>query len=192
MKLRTTMNGLVSAGILVVATGYLSYPAAQEQGPPIPKPGPEHELLKMDVGTWDAKVEVIPAPGMEAMMSKGVETNTMGCGGLCLINDFKGEFAPGQAFHGHGMSAWDPVKKKYVGSWTDSMSTGIAMGESTWDASTKKFTGTMEMPDLSGGTMKSRMVVEYPTSTTRTMTSYMAGPDGKEFVNLRITYTKRN
>jgi hypothetical protein len=48
------------------------------------------------------------------------------------------------------------------------------------------------MPEPSGGTLKSRMVVEYPSSTSRTMTSYMTGPDGKEFVNMRITYTRRN
>lgn len=192
MQLSKTVNGLIWAGILVLATGQLASSNAQEQGPPMPKPGPEHEVLKADVGTWDAKIEVTPAPGMEPMVSKGVETNTMGCGGLCLISDFKGESAPGQPFHGHGMTAWDPVKKKYVGSWTDSMSVGIATGESTWDASTKTAKGTMEAPDPSGGTVKSRMVVEYPTPTTRTMTNYMTGPDGKEFVNLRISYTKRN
>jgi hypothetical protein len=192
MQLRKTPNLLIRIGIAIVATGHLSFATAQEQGPPMPKPGPEHEVLKADVGMWDAKVEVIPAPGMQPLVSKGVETNTMGCGGLCLISDFKGELGPGQTFHGHGITAWDPAKKKYVGSWTDSMSTGIATGESTWDASAKKATGTMEMPEPTGGTLKTRMVVEYPTPGTRTMTSYMTGPDGKEFVNLRISYTRRN
>jgi Protein of unknown function (DUF1579) len=190
MQLRKTMRVLTWVGILFVIAGYVPFSTAQEQGPPMPKPGPEHELLKSDVGTWDAKVEVTP-PDMPPMVSKGVETNTLGCGGLCLISDFKGELAPGQPFHGHGITTWDPVKKKYVGSWTDSMSAGIASGESTWDASAKKMTGTMDMPQPSGGTVKSRMVSEYPTPTTRTMTNYMTGPDGKEFVGLRITYTKK-
>jgi len=189
MQLNKTMGVLVAAGILMAAPARQA--VAQEQGPPLPKPGPEHQVLKADEGTWDAKVEVTMAPGAEPMISKGVETNTMGCGGLCLISDFKGEIADGQTFHGHGITAWDPAKKKYVGSWTDSMAAGIAHGESTWDAAAKKATGTMEMPEPSGGTLKSRMVAEYPTPDTRTMTSYMTGPDGKEFVNLRITYTRR-
>ena len=182
-------NLFVTAGLIMLVTG-LAHAALQEQGPPMPKPGPEHALFKEDVGTWDATVEVIPAPGAEPIVSKGVETNTLGCGGLCLITDFKSEFA-GQPFHGHGLSVWDPAKKKYVGSWTDSMSTGLAFGESTWDAATKKMTGTMETTDPSGQTQKMRTIVEYASPTTRTMSSYMAGPDGKEFVNLRITYTRR-
>src|SRR5215210_5767170 len=56
--------------------------------PPMPKPGPEHALMNMDVGTWDAVVELNPGPGMPAVTSKGVEVNTLGCGGLCLITDF--------------------------------------------------------------------------------------------------------
>lgn len=191
MQLSKMMSVLITAGILAVA-GNPSQAVAQEQGPPMPKPGPEHEVLKADVGTWDAKVEVIPSPGMQPMVSKGVETNTMGCGGLCLISDFKGEVAPGQPFHGHGITTWDGAKKKYVGSWTDSMSAGLGIGESTWDPAGKKASGTMEIPEPSGGTLKSRMVVEYPSSTSRTMTSYMTGPDGKEFMNMRITYTRRN
>ena len=31
------------------------------------------------------------APGAKPTTSKGVEVNTLGCGGLCLITDFKGE-----------------------------------------------------------------------------------------------------
>ena len=99
--------------------------ASAQDMPAMPKPGPEHQLLKEDEGTWDAKVEVFPGPGAAPMVSKGVEVNTIGCGGLCLITDFKGEMMPGQPFHGHGTATYDPQKKKYVGSWTDSMSHGL-------------------------------------------------------------------
>src|SRR5687767_13529697 len=111
-----------------------------QQGPPMPKPGPEHALLKMDVGTWDAVIEMVPGPGAPATKSKGVETNRIGCGGLCLIGDFKADVM-GMPFEGHGVTTWDPAKKKYVGSWTDSMSKGLAIGESTYDPQTKKWEG---------------------------------------------------
>jgi hypothetical protein len=172
----------------------LSVPvAAHAQGgaPPMPKPGPEQALFKMDVGTWDAVVEVSPGPGMEAMKSKGVEVNTLGCGGLCLITDFKGEMMPGAAFHGHGTTAWDVTKKKYRTSWTDSMSQGLSIGESTWDPAAKKMTGTMEGPDMTGQVMKMRSVAEYPADGSRVMTGYTAGPDGKEMQMMRITYTRQ-
>lgn len=158
--------------------------AAAQQPPPMPAPGPEHQVLKMDEGTWDAVVEFMPGPGMPAVTSKGVEVNTIGCGGLCLITDFKGD-AMGSAFHGHGTATWDAQKKKYVGSWVDSMSRGLAHSQGTWDPATRKFTGTMEGPD-----MKTRTVVEYRDGS-RVMTAFAAGPDGKEMQVLKITYTKR-
>lgn len=187
MQLKRTMGVLIAAGMFAAAPARGD---AQEQGPPMPKPGPEHEVLKADAGVWDAKVEVTMAPGLAPMVSTGVETNTVGCGGLCLISDFKSEFE-GQPFHGHGLTTWDPAKKKYVGSWVDSMSAGLSIIESTWDPAAKRAEGTMAMPEPSGGTLKARTVVEYSSPDTRTMTSYMTGPDGKEFVSLRITYTRR-
>lgn len=178
---------LCAFGMVVMTCG-----AVTAQGmPPMPKPGPEHEVLKMDVGTWDAVVETFPGPGAPPMTSKGVEVNTLGCGGLCLISDFKGEFMPGMAFHGHGTTAWDPAKKKYVGSWTDSMSAGLSMGESTHDAAAKKVEGTMEGRDMTGALVKSRSVVSYTDSDHRVMTMFMTTPDGTEVQTMRISYTRR-
>lgn len=164
---------------------------AQAPEMPVPKPGPEHKLFDADAGTWDATVEMFMAPGTPPMVSKGVETNAVGCGGLCLISDFKGEMAPGQAFHGHGTTAWDPAKKKYVGTWTDSMSAGIQLGESSYDAATKTSTGWMEGPDMTGKVVKSKAVVQYKDANTRVFTMYQAGPDGKEVLGMKISYSRR-
>jgi len=176
----------VTLGVTVLAGR-----AAAQQGMPMPKPGPEHMVFKQDEGTWDAVVEMFMAPGAPPMTSKGVETSVVGCGGLCLITDFKGEMGPGQPFSGHGTSAWDPAKKKYVGSWTDSMSSGIAMSEATYDAAARTMTGTMEGPDASGKVAKMKSVVEYKGADSRVFTMYMTGPDGKDVLGMRITYTKR-
>jgi hypothetical protein len=166
--------------------------AAQSGGqmPPIPKPGPEHALLKMDVGTWDAVVEITMAPGAPAEKSKGVEINTLGCGGLCLITDFKGDMMGG-TFEGHGVTTYDPAKKKYVGSWTDSMSTGLALAESTYDPAKKTWSGWMEGPDMTGKVVRSRSTVEIRGENTRVFTMYSPGPDGKDMQGMRITYTRR-
>jgi hypothetical protein len=159
--------------------------------PPMPKPGPEHAVFTEEAGTWDATVEMLMDPSAPPMTSKGVETNTVGCGGLCLITDFKGEMMPGQTFHGHGTAVYDPAKKKYVGSWTDSMSQGLAISEATWDPATRTMTGWMEGPDMSGNVTKMKSVVVHKDANTRVFTMYMAGPDGKETVGMRITYTRK-
>jgi len=166
----------------------LVMPAAAQQPQP-PTPGPEHKILAMEAGTWDATVEMF-MPGAPPMTSKGTETNTMGCGGLCLISDFKGEFG-GMPFHGHGTSTWDPNKKKYVGTWIDSMSSGLSLSEGTYDAAAKKATSTMEGPDPTGKIVKSKTVVEYKDDNTRVMSMFMTGPDGKEVPTMKISYTKK-
>ena len=157
----------------------------------MPKPGPEHALLKDDVGTWDAVVEMQMEPGKPATKSKGVETNRIGCGGLCLITDFKGEMGPGMPFEGHGVSTWDPAKKKYVGVWTDSMSFGLGTGETTWDPQTRTVTGYMEGADQTGKTSRMKSVVQYKGPDTRVFTMYGPGDAGKETVMMTITYTRR-
>jgi hypothetical protein len=156
----------------------------------MPKPGPEHAIFKEDAGTWDAVVEVFMQPGADPMTSKGVETNVIGCGGLCLITEFKGDM-PGAPFEGHGLSAYDPAKKKYVGSWTDSMSLGLAVSEGTWDSAQRTFTGWMEGPDMTGKTVRTKAVGEYKPDGRRVFTAYNVAADGKESVQMRITYTRR-
>jgi len=187
MRMMRAGLGLATVSLILAA----GWAAAQAPAMPMPKPGPEHAILKQDVGTWDATVEMFMAPGAPPMVSKGVETNNMGCGGLCLITDFKGEMAPGQAFYGHGVTTWDPAKKKYVGSWTDSMSAGLGIGESTYDAARKTVTGWMEGPDMTGKVVKSKSLVEYKDADTRVFSMYQAGPDGKEMLGMKISYKRR-
>jgi V8-like Glu-specific endopeptidase len=169
----------------------LSGLAAAQDMPPLPQPGPEHQIFKADQGTWDAVVEVSPGPGAPAMTSQGVETGTVGCGGLCLITEFKGELMPGMTFEGHGLTTWDAGKKKYVGSWTDSMSRGMSMSEATLDQASKTVTGWMEGPDMNGTVTRSKSVSTYPDEDHRVMTMFVTGPDGKEIQTMKITYTRR-
>jgi hypothetical protein len=184
------MNSLRSATITVLLVFGAPAIAVAQQPPPMPTPGPEHEVLKQEVGTWDAVVEFAPGPGAPPMKSTGVEVNTMGCGGLCFITHFKADLM-GTAFEGHGIATWDPAKKQYVGTWMDSMSTGLARSESTYDATAKRFTGSMEGPDATGKVVRSRSIVEWRDEKTRVFTMHATGPDGKEAEVLRITYTKR-
>jgi hypothetical protein len=163
--------------------------ARAQDMPPMPKPGPEHAMFKDDAGTWDAVVEVF-IPGAPPSSSKGVESNVVGCGGLCLITDFKGDMM-GTTFHGHGTTTYDVAKKKYVGSWTDSMSTGLATIEGTYDPAKKALTAWFEGPDMTGKVMKSRSVTEYKDKDTRVFSMYGPGPDGKEALGMKITYKRR-
>jgi hypothetical protein len=163
--------------------------AAAQEVPPLPQPGPEHQVMKDDVGTWDATVEAFMAPEAPPAVSKGTETNRLTAGGLWLVSDFKSEFM-GQPFEGHGVMGWDPAKKKYVGTWVDSMTTTVSQSESTYDAATKTFTGWMEGPDETGKTVKTKAVTQLQSPDSKVFTMYRT-IEGKEVPTLRITYTRR-
>lgn len=162
---------------------------AAEGMPPLPTAGPEHAILKKDVGVWDATVEMM-GMGPTPMVSKGTETNTMFASGLWLVSDFKADMM-GQPFQGHGTFGWDPSKKKYVGTWVDSMTSGVSLSEGTWDAGTSTMTAWMQSSDMTGATQKMRTVTEYKSADSRIFTMYMPGPDGKEAASMRITYARR-
>jgi Protein of unknown function (DUF1579) len=167
----------------------LAAAAAAQEAPPLPKPGPEHAIFKEVEGTWDAKVETFMAPGAPTV-SAGTEVNRVGCGGLCSISDFKGTFM-NTPFEGHGTETWDITKKKYVGSWTDSMAGGLLVSENTYDPASKTMTGVMEGPDGSGKIMKSKGKTVMKDANTRVMEMYDVGPGGKETLTMRITYTRK-
>jgi hypothetical protein len=174
----------VSVSLSVLA----SVVALAQAGPPVP--GPEHELLKKDVGVWDATVELSMAPGAAPAVSKGTETVLM-LGGFWQLAQFKSEMM-GQPFEGLGTVGYDPAKGKYVGTWIDSMTPGYYTVEGTYNAATKTMTTMMEGPDPSGQTAKMRETTEWKDADNRVFTMYgPPGPDGKEPVAMRITYKRR-
>jgi hypothetical protein len=177
--------------LLSLAAGVVLAPAlAAAQAPDMPTPGPEHAVLKEEIGTWDASIEVLMPGAPGSGPSKGVEVNTLSCNGLCVATDFKGVIMGGP-FEGHGVATWDPTKKKYVGTWSDSMAAGLATTESTWDGAARTMNGTMLTPDGAGGTVKLRSTVVYTPDGKRVFTMFMPGPDGKEVPSMRITYTRQ-
>lgn len=163
----------------------LSVPALAQMPPP-PQPGPEHELLRKDVGVWDATVEIFGPPGTPPMVSKGTETVTM-LGPFWQVGDFKSEMF-GQPFEGKGITGYDPAKKKFVGTWVDTISTSISTVEATYDAAKKTMTGTMEGVGPDGATTKTKQTTEWKDADTRVFTMY--APDGTTPM-MRISYKRR-
>lgn len=179
--MKKALAALVSVSLVALGSSL-----ALAQMPPMAQPGPEHELLKKDVGTWDATVETFAAPGTPPSVSKGTETVTM-LGGFWQLTEFKSEMM-GQPFEGRGTTGYDPAKKKYVGTWVDTMMPAYYTSEATYDPATKTMAAVMEGPDPSGAVAKTKATTEWKDADTRIFTMY--GPDGKT-VGMRITYKRR-
>jgi len=124
-----------------------------------PKPGKEQALLKQQFeGDWDA-VSKHEKDGKKEE-SKGTEGVKSAYGGFWLLFDYKGEHQ-GKTYTGLGTMGYDPMKKKYLLSWIDSMTPFAMWAEGEADSAGKTFTFTSEgfCPDL-GKTTKVRTVMD--------------------------------
>jgi Protein of unknown function (DUF1579) len=178
--MRSTMRCLA----VLIALALLLAVAPLTAQPPDVKPGPEHEMLKESVGTWDATIKSMGGD------SKGTMTFTLGLNGLWLLEHFKSDFG-GMPFEGRGATSYDAAKKKYVNVWIDSMSTSPMISEGTYDKSSRTMTMTGNMATPDGKSMKITMVTVSKDQDTRIFTMKGAGPDGKEAEMLHITYKRR-
>ncbi|WP_422928673.1 DUF1579 domain-containing protein [Singulisphaera sp. PoT] len=186
---RFLLNLCVAASALCV----VNVAGAQEEMP-IPKPTAEHKILATEEGTWDADIKSYPnGPDSQPMASKGVEVNTVLTGGLWVASTFRSDFG-GMPFEGRGQFGYDPAKKKYVGTWIDSMSPSLSVLEGSYDAKTKTltFTGDGVCP-IDGSKLAQRMVTVTKEDGSREFTLYMTGTmtGGKEAKVMEVVYTKR-
>ena len=160
---------------------------------PVPKPTPEHGRLAKGVGSWDATIKSwMQGPGSEPIESKGVEIVKLMPGGLWVLSEFHGKFGE-MAFHGHGQSGYDPVKKKYIGTWVDSMAPTIMLMEGDFDPQTKTFTSYSKGVDQAGKPYDAKMVEVEKDKDNRVFTMFMKSDETKgEYVKMmEISYVKR-
>jgi hypothetical protein len=171
----------------------IAFPAAalQDQPPPMPKPGKEHDILKSFAGEWELKTKFKMDPAQPPSEGKGTESARLAAGGFFLVFDVKGDMG-GMNFEGHGVMGYDTFKKKYVGSWVDSMSPAIYTYEGDIDKDGKKLTLWMEGPNpVSGEKMKQKHVIEIQGADSRRMIFYMDDAEGKELELGSIEYQRK-
>ena len=182
MQLRTLL--LASTAALVSFAG-ASYALFQDETMQAPKPGKEHAVLKQMEGEWDATMDFM---GME---SKGTYTCKVGMGGLWLTQDYAGNFM-GQDFTGHGILGYDPAKKKYVGTWIDSMVTSLDLMAGTYDEGKKELTMAQKGVDpASGQEVDMRNVTRFVDKDHMTFEMHVGQPGGEEAAAFTIEYVRK-
>ena len=153
-------------------------------------PGPAHKQLDPLVGRWNVAVKMFEPGNPTPSESKGTSDVKWIMDGRFLEENVKGEWM-GQPFEGVGTIGYDNLKKSYVSTWHDNMSTGIMNAEGTYDASAKSFTYTGECPDvMSGKYTSSRSVQKMVDADHWSMQAFKPGADGKEFLAGQFDYTR--
>lgn len=156
------------------------------------KPTKFHEAMAYEVGVWDGIVTMWMSPDSEPTESKAVETNEL-LGKMWLIGRFESEF-DGQKFLGRSALGYDPIKKKYVGGWVDSMSPFMMRMEGDYDVANHTLTMLGDGTDMiTGKPAKHKMVTVYDEDQkTFTMFHQPGGEGDDQWQKLmEIKYTRR-
>lgn len=186
------MVRLASLAVCAAAIATCRGADAQQEQDWMIKPSEQHKILEKDVGTWDATVKVWPMAGAEPLESKGTEKNELLPGGMWLITRFEGEVI-GMPFVGVGAFGYDPKEKKYIGTWTDTMTPYLMITKSDYDEATKTMKGVAETRDaMSGEKYTVKMISRYNDDDTRVMEMHRTGEDGKDWKVMEIQYKRRN
>lgn len=160
-----------------------------QEPPALPKPGKEHEWLKIFEGNWTTDGECAGEPGKPPLKMKG-SASGKSLGGFWAVLENRGE-AFGTPFVGLLTLGYDPEKKKYVGTWIDSMTSVHWRYEGSVDASGKVLTLDTQGPNHKTGKLeKFQEKVEIKDKDTWIFTSSM-NEDGKWTQFMKMTYSRK-
>ena len=162
------------------------------------KTGENHKLLSGMVGTWSYTVKMWMSPSAPPTSSTGSAVIKSIMDGRYFVGDFTGKMEmPGgdgkmkdMQFKGMSVDGYDNVKKKFVSTWCDSMSTGIMMSEGTYDSASKTFTYNGEYEAMPGAKSKVRMTVKLVDKDHHNFEFYEDRGTG-ETKTMEINYTRK-
>jgi hypothetical protein len=154
-------------------------------------PGDAHKKLAPFVGSFTVKTKMWMDPSKPPEETEGTSENKWVLGGRFVEQHVEGT-AMGQPFSGIGYTGYDNYKKKYVGSWADSMGTMMMTSTGSADASGKKLTFWSTIDDV---VMKKSVKVKSQATIVdddhQTYEMWSPGPDGKMFKSLEVQYTRK-
>ena len=173
-----------TAAFALIAPLFCVSATAQE----MPKPQKEHEWLQQLTGEWDTEGEIFGEPGKPPTKTRGGESNRA-IGGFWILSEHKGDFF-GTPFTGIFSLGYSPEKKKYVGTWIDSMTSHLWTYTGSVDAAGKALTLDAEGPGQDGKPAKFREILTVVDKNQKTFTSSIE-KDGQYVTFLKITYTRK-
>jgi len=130
----------------LIAGSLLATVALAQEVPQPSQPEKEHEWLQQLVGEWETHGKAEAGPGQPAFECDGTES-TRSIGGLWIVADGEAH-AMGMEVHSMLTLGYDPEKKKFVGTWIDSMFNHMWKYEGTLDESGKVLTLMTEGPNM--------------------------------------------
>jgi len=95
-------------------------------------------------------------------------------------------------FNGIGYTGYDNIKKQYMGTWMDNMSTSVMISNGTTSsaANTYEFTSTVDDP-MTGKPAPMKEKVTVVDADHHMMEMWGPAPDGTMYKMMQIDYTRK-
>jgi Protein of unknown function (DUF1579) len=144
------------------------------------EPQKEHQWLQRLVGEWTYETEAIMEPGKPPEKCAGTES-VRSLGGVWVLCEGQGKMPGGGTATMIMTLGYDPVKRRYVGTFIGSMMTNLWVYEGELDAASKVLTLDTEGPSFTaeGKMAKYKDVIEIKSDNQRVLTSNFLGDDGE-------------
>ena len=177
--------------ILAVAACVFAVAAFAQDGGRMAGPQKEHQWLKQFVGEWEMEGETSMGPDDPPAKYSGTESVHM-IGDLWIVAEAKTKMMDMEGTSVFTLG-YDPEKKKYVGTWVDSMTSYVWPYEGTVDESGKLLTLDTEGPNPMdpAKTTKFRETTEFKSPDHRVFTSSMRNEDGSWTTFLTVNYRRK-
>jgi hypothetical protein len=155
------------------------------------QPGEGHRFLEKLTGIWEARTQFWMQPGAPPKESVGTSVNELTLGGRFLKSEYASEFM-GSAFQGLALDGFDNQKQKYVGLWTDTMSTLMLVFEGTCNDEGTVRTMIANFTDAaSGKPAKMKGVTTVVSDDEHRYEAWNEGPGGDLFKSMEVVYKRK-
>lgn len=180
-----------AASAILAVVSVVSTVSMAQEAPQMPAPQKEHEWLQQLVGEWESEAEASFGPDQPPIKCKGTE-KIRSLGGFWILSDSQGEVM-GTTMRSQMTLGYDTKKKKYVGTWVDSMTDYMWHYEGTLDESGKILTLEAEGYSYLNPTelAKFKDVIELKDKDHKVLRSSMQMPDGKWVNFMTGNYTRK-
>lgn len=201
MRMRTRIMIPMTMVFLLVVSAFAGEAKKNQEAPPIDEqammdlymkaatPGEPHKRLEPFAGKFQVKGQMWMAPGQPPVDSSGIAEGSLILGGRYLEQRFTGNFM-GMTFQGIGYTGYDNVKKEYVGTWIDSMGTGIMTSTGSCDETGKVMTFTASWNDPVMGPTQYDEKITVVDDDHHIMEMWGPAPDGTKFKMMELHYTR--
>jgi len=145
-------------------------------------------------GQWEYTASIWTEPGTEPQKAFGKTTNQMILGDRFLSSTAMGALnisGHETLVNGQGLIGYDNAKKSFSSVWTDTLSTGMVIGNGKYNEKEKTITETGRFTNpINGAEEQFRSEIRVVDADNYERTVYTTGKSGKEAKLMEFKYTK--